>query len=117
MRTAEYFIEKQKQFEQIKRQNIIDHARQESELLRKIEEDRARQKAQNLLLFRMWSMADCVLMHLEQQRDSHEPKHIDDEWDEDFCNAIRKIPDIRRLRDDLLFAWTNIDRHEYCQWI
>lgn len=117
MRTAEYFIEKQKQFEQKKRESLIEHARQESALIRKIEEERAGLKAQERLLFRLWCMADSVLMHLEQQRDRHTPHSFDDEWDEQFCEAVRKIPDIRRLCNDLWFAWNNVNRHEFCMWI
>lgn len=117
MRTAEYFLEKQRQFEQQKRQSLIEQARQESKLLRKLEEEREGMRRDGLLLFRLWSIADRVLTALEQQRKEYEPKDPDAPWDEKFCDAIRKIPEIRRLCDDLWFAWMNVDRPEFWTWI
>ena len=109
--------ERQRRFEEQRKAKSIEAARQQSSLLQKLDRERAEQKAWNKVLFCLEYMLDKRLEELEHDRDEHAPKNDDDEWDETFRNAIEKISEVRRARDDVYFAYLNMDRDEFSDWI
>ena len=108
-----YRSERQRMAEEHKRQRLIEEARQQSALLQKLEDERRQEKIRKGQLFRLWFMMDLLLRSLEEQRDRNAPHSLADEWNPDFCFAIEKIPEVRRLCKDILFTWYNIDRSKY----
>jgi len=109
--------ERQRMAEERQKKIIADNAKQQSEVLRNIEHERVEQKAQTKLLFCLWYMMDKKLEELEKIRDTNAPKTPDEPWNEQFCTAVEKIPEVKRLCNDLWFAYTNNDRPEYENYV
>ena len=91
-------------------QNVLATAHQKSDLLRKLANDRAEEKARSSSLLCLWYICDGRLREYEDIRDSHAPKHPDDPWDDAFCESVRMIPALRELCRDVWFEYCNIDR-------
>jgi hypothetical protein len=112
-----YFAEKQKQFAQ----KVIDAraaaAKVQSALLRKNGLERLKQRGYERILFALYDRLDGGRGELEAMRDSHAPVLPDDDWDECFCYAIEKIPEVKAMRNDVWFAMANIGRPEFHNWL
>ena len=104
-------------FEEKQRQMRIEKARQESEVLRRIRIEETERKAEEKLCFCLWYMLDVRLGELEKQRDEHTPTDRDADWDETFCEAIRDIPRVREMRQELWHMYLNLNRPEFADWL
>lgn len=98
-------------------QKMIEEARQESEVLQAIERKRNEQRILSKHIFLVWFTLDKCLQRLEEQRDKNVPRTVDEDWNQDFCNAICKIPEVRSLCKELWNAWCNFNRDEFSEWI
>lgn len=113
----QYVSRRRKALEEKKRKDIIEKANVQSQLLRKIRNAETEQKAMVKALFFMWWIADGLLIRLENQRNEHRPKDKDEEWDEQFCEAVDQIPGVKRICNELWNAYSNADREEFRNWI
>ena len=115
------FLRKRSKLEEQKRRNIIEQAMQESEVLRRIKYERSEKAANVKILFCLWSILDSKLRTLEKVRDEHAPHSLDDEWDDEFCDAIRTIPDLKDACEDLWYAYCMADKIEdkldFCDYV
>ena len=98
---------RQAAMEQRKKQSIIERARRDSEILRRIEHQRCEERARTKVLFLLWMILDRNLHQMEQQRDMHTPITPDDPWDDQFCEAIRIIPSLKSVCRDAWHAYAN----------
>lgn len=112
-----YRSSRQRAMEERRKQNAIDNARRQSELLRKIEHERAEQRAWKRILFCLWHMLEEKLTELEDLRDENRPHSYSERWNDAFCYAIRKIPEVRMACEDAWLAYINIDRAEFSEYI
>ena len=58
--------------------------------------------------FNMYLTATQILMILTCQRDMNAPKHPDDEWSEEFRQAVELIPEARRFYEDMAIECTEV---------
>lgn len=88
-----------------------DAAREEQERLthdrvsRKIahlELEEEMRRWQDRMAFDTYLLADRMLEALVRIRDENRPKSADEEWNEEFCEAVRFIPEAKRFLDE---AW------------
>lgn len=57
---------------------------------------------QDRMAFDTYLLADRILERLIRMRDENRPKSADEEWNEEFCEAVRLIPEAKRFLDE---AW------------
>ena len=76
----------------------VEHRRTQEEF-RKWKED---------LRFDLSLTATQILMILTCQRDMNAPKHQEDEWSEEFRQAIELIPEARRFYEDMAMECTEV---------
>ena len=112
-----YISDRQRANEERKIQQLSEYALAESDVLRKIEEKKHEAKLRKKVLFCLWYALDRSLHKLEQIRDEHAPKNANDEWDDAFCKAIEKMPELRDACEDVWFTYLNIDRPEYFDYV
>ena len=67
--------------------------------LRESQEEARRWKER--MTFDLYLLAGVILDRLEDQRDRNVPKSPDDEWNEQFCEAVRLIPEARRFLEKM----------------
>lgn len=60
--------------------------------------------------FNMYLTATKLLMVLTCQRDMNVPKHPDDEWSEEFRQAVELIPEARRFYEDMAMECTEVKK-------
>ena len=115
------FLRKRSELEEQKRRHMIEQAMQESEVLRKIKHERSEKAANCKILFCLWNIMDDKLKALEKIRDEHAPHSLEDEWDDEFCDAIRQIPDVKDVCEDLWYAYCMADKIEgnlsFCKYV
>ena len=58
--------------------------------------------------FDMYLTASQILMILTCQRDMNAPKHPEDEWSEEFRQAIELIPEARQFYEDMAIECTEV---------
>ena len=108
----EDFLQKRSRLEEAKRRRIVEQTMQESDLLKRIKHERSEKAANVKILFCLWSILDERLRALEQVRDEHAPHSLEDECDDEFCNAISTIPDLKDACEDLWYAYCMADKLE-----
>ena len=57
------------------------------------------------LLFRQWEAADSIVKRLEEIREANMPKSPDDNWNDEFCNAISLLPEARRFTEECWYEY------------
>ena len=62
--------------------------------LKRKREDRAFRDRVDRLNFDMYLSVCSVLNRLEDQRDQNRPRRYGEEWNDQFCNAVRLIPEV-----------------------
>ncbi len=87
---------------------------QEHERVRRaVEHRRTREEFQRWkekMGFNMYLTATQILMILTCQRDMNEPKHPDDEWSEEFRQAVELIPEVRQFYEDMAMECTEVKK-------
>lgn len=73
---------------------------------RKLQEEFMKWKEE--MNFNLYLTATEILMILTCQRDMNEPKHPDDEWSEEFRQAIELIPQALRFAEDMAMECTEV---------
>ena len=86
---------RQAQEEQEKRQQDIVSRR-----IAQIEFEEDFRRWKERMAFDLYLTAGEILTRLECQRDDHRPKTMDEEWDDEFCEAIRLIPEARMFMEE-----------------
>ena len=66
---------------------------------------RTRDDEYDRLLFRQWVVADSIVKRLEEIREENEPKSLDNNWNDDFCNAISLLPEARRFAEECWYEY------------
>lgn len=61
--------------------------------------------------FNMYLTATQLLMVLTCQRDMNAPKHPDDEWSEEFRQAVELIPEVRQFYEDMAMECTEVNNN------
>lgn len=117
IRNSPYQSNRQKLAEERRKQTLIDTARQHSEIMNRILAENAERKAEEKMLFLLWYMLDRKLAELEDIRDRNKPKTIDEEWNEPFRYAIEKIPEVKHTLEDAWFAYINVNRTEFLNYL
>lgn len=112
-----YRSEREQRFEENQRRKRIERAIQQSDVLRRMETERAEKKACEKVLYCLWAMADADLRRAEKLRDSHAPADRETVWDPDFCEAIQQIPEKKQFCEWLWSLWLNAGRPEYYDWL
>lgn len=112
-----YRSDRQRAAEERRNEQLAMDAVQKSEFLRRIREEEAEERAWGKVVFGLWCAADTRLRELEDARDSHAPKTVSDPWDETFCNAITEIHRVRKICDDLWWAYVNLGRDQFSMYI
>lgn len=112
-----YKSSRQQAMEERRKQSLIENAIVHSEKLRKIEHERVEQRAWKKVLFGIWCTLDRRLSELEDQRDANRPHTFSDGWNSEFCEAVREIPEVRRACEDVWYAYINIDRPEFSEYV
>lgn len=114
----DHFVSRRREaMETKKRMDIVSKAVEQSQLLRRIRHEEAENRAMVKILFFAWCIADMTLERLENQRNEHTPKDKDDEWDEQFTQAVNEIPGVKRICNDLWFAYTVVGKGQFWNWI
>lgn len=88
-----------------RQRDIQEHER----VIRAIEHRRTEEEFrewQKKMGFNMYLTASQLLMVLICQRDMNAPKHPDDEWNEEFRQAVEMIPEARRFYEDMAMECT-----------
>lgn len=88
--------------------------REHEHVLRAVEHRRTQEefrKWKEEMGFNMYLTATQILMILTCQRDMNEPKHPDDEWNDEFREAIELIPEARRFYEDMAMECTEVKEH------
>lgn len=62
---------------------------------------------QDRMAFDTYLLADRILERLIRMRDENMPKSVDEEWNDEFCEAVRLIPEAKMFLDD---AWMDTIR-------
>ena len=62
--------------------------------LKRKREDRAFRDRVERMDFDMYCLLGVVLNRLEQQRDQNRPRRYGEEWNDQFCDAVRLIPEV-----------------------
>ena len=57
---------------------------------------------QERMAFDTYLLADRILERLIRMRDENIPKSVDEVWNDEFCEAVRLIPEAKRFLDE---AW------------
>lgn len=57
------------------------------------------------LLFRQWEAADNIVKRLEEIRDANMPTSPDENWNDEFCNAISLLPEARRFAEECWYEY------------
>ena len=82
-------------------QPLPPKAAKSHEIQRKLEATRRETiEAMDAVLYEAYLDAQKLLVELEWQKEDHEPK-FDEEWDEEFCEALRLIPEVKDLVERL----------------
>ena len=108
-----YLSERQRIAEERRRQKSIDTAKQQSELLQKIEHEKEEHRQNDLMLFELWRTMDERLEELEHIRDELMPKDPNEQFSEELTEIILRIKALENLCNDLYFKWLNYDRPEF----
>ena len=61
-------------------------------------------KLNDRITFELYLIVSDILHQLEDQRDQNEPKTPEEPWNDDFCDALRLIPETRLLQEELSIA-------------
>ena len=69
-------------------------------------EERAFRERLERMDFDLYLLGMSVLMRLEKLRDDNRPKRYSDEWNDQFCEAVRTIPEVKQFIDDCAMACT-----------
>ena len=77
--------------------------RRASEEQERRKKERERKEREEREKFDRWLEADKILEQMEEQRDRNVPKAADEEWNDEFCEAIRVLPGMRRKVQDMYF--------------
>lgn len=109
MRVTKYRSDREARFEAMRKKAIAENT-QKSEVLLKRELERRTECIYEKCLFCLWFMLDKELERLEKIRDEHEPKSMQDEWDDTFCYSAEKIHKVRELCNDIWFEYINYNR-------
>lgn len=119
MKLDDRFFRSSRAEEQRKRtmQMRAEERMQKSMILQKMEQEQAEEKADVTRLFCLWMMMDNLLRTLEEQRYVHAPKLPYDDWDDEFCEAVEKIHDVKEICNELWFAYINADRPEFIKYM
>lgn len=97
--------------ERINRANAATEERKSQEHQRIHAMIEARREVEDFAAWKTWMrfemdlMAFSLLRKLEEQRDTYAPTHPDDDWSEEFCEAVRMLPEVRRFAED---CWYDI---------
>lgn len=76
----------------------------------------ALQRRKNAIEFQQWKermqfdltlLADDIVRRLEDVRDDKRPRTYGD-WDKDFCEAVKLLPEARRFADDCMMNCTEV---------
>ena len=70
----------------------------------KVEHNYIPDNEQENLLFTKWEKAEDYVRLLEWIRDANTPKTPDEEWNLNFCTAIRLLPEAKEYAED---CWWN----------
>ena len=70
-----------------------------------ISSQRANDDEYDRLLFRQWELANSIVKRLEEIREANEPKLPDDNWNDEFCNAISLLPEARRFEKECWYEY------------
>lgn len=95
-------------------ENNHERDMQEHERVRRAVEHRRTQeefrKWKEKMGFNMYLTATQLLMVLTCQRDMNVPNHPDDEWSEEFRQAVELIPEARRFYEDMAMECTEVKK-------
>ncbi len=68
------------------------------------------QKWKEKMGFDLYLTATQILIILTCQRDMNAPKHPDDEWSDEFREAVELIPEARRFCEDMAMECTEVKK-------
>ena len=74
--------------------------------LKRKRDEQAFQERVNKAHYNMYLAVLSLEMRLEEQRDSNRPLRYGDEWNKDFCDAVRLLPEVREYADYFLIKCT-----------
>lgn len=84
-----------------------------SEVIERKRMEEAERRTEEKLLFCLWCVLDWHLEELEMIRDANLPKTADEDWSPAFCDAVRRIHDVKELATEVWFAYVNAQRPQY----
>ena len=67
--------------------------------LKRKADDRAFRERVEQIDFDLLLQMDAVLARLEEQRDRNRPRRYSDDWNQEFCDAVRLIPEVKQCID------------------
>ena len=75
------------------------------------EHEEEMRKWQERMSFDMYLLADRILERVEEQIRKHAPKTPEEPWSEEFCNAVRMLPEARQFAKDCMIDCTKQGSH------
>ena len=81
------------------------------EMQRRLRDARTRSEADKwieLMMYKLWRLADMIAARLEKDRDGCAPADREGEWPDTFCRMIEQCSEARTFAEDLYFDYIQI---------
>ena len=90
-----------------------ENAQKAAQIARKRkQEERERQRAIDTMMFDLYVDTVKLCGDLEADKERYRPRTASEEWDERFVNAVRLIPEVKEMAEDLAVSVIGVKRND-----